>query len=522
MTDSPAVRLPLDPAEQPILDRVLEIRDHLSLLKQDRSTYVRAQDVTALYNQIIEQVEQLNHIRAIGKKREEQNRGRNQEAPAVYSAISTVKRLLDHLREAGFYSAKDLESISKKLVEWQQSVERGKESHSPQLMTLLEARIDVCRATLYELQHYLSSLDQASMGTYEKLVSILRSLSACNTKSKVGVPLQELASPPARHVTALTNAKYPAAEVNAFQEQLLAMQAELHETNVRNEDRTAEEDYADRLSQLNIKESSNAEGPKVVSALLARCLLWVEIVQEKKGTIDPRFKGTYDKLLKIRNALDAMNITQAWSLRETDLYSYQRQLDRVDESRVDGNFIDDEGRPADLHAQRTLLYLLRKSYAYIYQYIVNSEPVSEALLPIYNQLLTLRRCLVEVKRAGGVDSPRELYPYSMKLNSIDNMRKDGKFMVGDDIPEGQGAITSLLSECFDLAYELRTSAEEKDEEDKETMPEPTPLEEKEARINDAIMGVEDQQERDGIVPGEEPRLGGYGTVGVNGNGSPAT
>ncbi|KAK4998971.1 hypothetical protein LTR66_001892 [Elasticomyces elasticus] len=499
MTDSPAVRLPLDPAEQPILDRVLEIRDHLSLLKQDRSTYVRAQDVTALYNQIIEQVEQLNHIRAIGKKREEQNRGRNQEAPAVYSAISTVKRLLDHLREAGFYSAKDLESISKKLVEWQQSVERGKESHSPQLMTLLEARIDVCRATLHELQHYLSSLDQASIGTYEKLVSILRSLSACNTKSK-----------------------YPAAEVNAFQEQLLAIQAELHETNVRNEDRTAEEDYADRLSQLNIKESSNAEGPKVVSALLARCLLWVEIVQEKKGTIDPRFKGTYDKLLKIRNALDAMNITQAWSLRETDLYSYQRQLDRVDESRVDGNFIDDEGRPADLHAQRTLLYLLRKSYAYIYQYIVNSEPVSEALLPIYNQLLTLRRCLVEVKRAGGVDSPRELYPYSMKLNSIDNMRKDGKFMVGDDIPEGQGAITSLLSECFDLAYELRTSAEEKDEEDQETMPEPTPLEEKEARINDAIMGVEEQQERDGIVPGEEPGLGGYGTVGVNGNGSPAT
>ena len=158
-----------------------------------------------------------------------------------------------------------------------------------------------------------------------------------------------------------------------------------------------------------------------------------------------------------------MNLTQAWSLRETDLYSYQRQLDRVDEARVNGNFIDDQGRPADLHAQRTLLYLLRKSYAFIYQYIVSSEPVSEALLPIYNQLLTLKRCLVEVKKSGGVDSPRELYPYSMKLNSIDNMKKDGKFMVGADIPEGQASVTALLNECFEMAYELRNEAEERSE-----------------------------------------------------------
>jgi hypothetical protein len=159
-----------------------------------------------------------------------------------------------------------------------------------------------------------------------------------------------------------------------------------------------------------------------------------------------------------------MNLTQAWSLRETDLYSFQRQLDRIDEARVNGNFIDADGRPADLHAQRTLLYLLRKSYAFIYQYIISSEPVSEALLPIYNQLLTLKRCLKEVKKAGGVDSPRELYPYSMKLNSIDNMKKDGKFMVGNDIPEGQASVTALLNECFELAYELRSEADEKGEE----------------------------------------------------------
>ena len=74
MTDSPAVRLPLDSKEQPILDRILQIRDHLSLLKADKSTYVKTQDVLTLYNQINEQVEILNEIRK--EKRNEQNRGK--------------------------------------------------------------------------------------------------------------------------------------------------------------------------------------------------------------------------------------------------------------------------------------------------------------------------------------------------------------------------------------------------------------------------------------------------------------
>jgi hypothetical protein len=113
-----------------------------------------------------------------------------------------------------------------------------------------------------------------------------------------------------------------------------------------------------------------------------------------------------------------MSLTQAWSLRETDLYDFQRKLDKIDESRVGGNFLDDKGRPADLWTQRTMLYLIRRSYAYIYFFMLSSEPVSEALLPVYNQLQTLKRCLVEVKESGGVSSVRELYPYSMKVRML--------------------------------------------------------------------------------------------------------
>jgi hypothetical protein len=53
----------------------------------------------------------------------------------------------------------------------------------------------------------------------------------------------------------------------------------------------------------------------------------------------------------------------------------------------------------------------------------------------------------------------------MKLNSIDNMRVDGKFQIGKDIPEGQGSVNDLLAECYDLAYDLRTAAEAEDDED---------------------------------------------------------
>ena len=72
----------------------------------------------------------------------------------------------------------------------------------------------------------------------------------------------------------------------------------------------------------------------------------------RQGKIDQRFKETYGQLSEIRNQLERLSLTHAWSLRETDLYHFQRQLDRVDESRVQGNFEDSDGNKADLHAQR--------------------------------------------------------------------------------------------------------------------------------------------------------------------------
>lgn len=75
MTDSPAVQAPIDPKEGPIFESILSIRDKLSLLKEDKSTYIRSHDVLNLYDQVIEQIHLLNVIREEHGKPLEQNRG---------------------------------------------------------------------------------------------------------------------------------------------------------------------------------------------------------------------------------------------------------------------------------------------------------------------------------------------------------------------------------------------------------------------------------------------------------------
>lgn len=67
----------------------------------------------------------------------------------------------------------------------QDTLQRGKETYSPHLLTLLENRLDTCRDILIELQASLAGLSPALTPVHERLVSILRSISAANTRQKV-------------------------------------------------------------------------------------------------------------------------------------------------------------------------------------------------------------------------------------------------------------------------------------------------------------------------------------------------
>jgi hypothetical protein len=117
--------------------------------------------------------------------------GRNNEAPATYAMTSTVKRLLDHLTEAELYSAKDLGSIKSTLEDLSKSIHDAAtdpspdKRHPPYMLALLENRVALCNSTLSRLQKRLERLPDYLLEAHEKLISILRSISLANTKSKV-------------------------------------------------------------------------------------------------------------------------------------------------------------------------------------------------------------------------------------------------------------------------------------------------------------------------------------------------
>jgi len=84
------------------------------------------------------------------------------------------------------FSDKDLESIKRTVEQMHDIVQRGKENnYSPQLLTLLEGRLDICRDQISHLHEHLSNLSPELAPVHEKLISILRSIAAANTRRNV-------------------------------------------------------------------------------------------------------------------------------------------------------------------------------------------------------------------------------------------------------------------------------------------------------------------------------------------------
>ena len=72
----------------------------------------------------------------------------------------------------------------------------------------------------------------------------------------------------------------------------------------------------------------------------------------REGKITESFREVLDNLLAIRSKLEKLSLMHNWSLRQIDLYEYERQLVAIDEARVDGKFVDAEGNPGDIFMQR--------------------------------------------------------------------------------------------------------------------------------------------------------------------------
>lgn len=172
--------------------------------------------------------------------------GRNNEAPAAYALTSTIKRLLDHVKEVDLYSGKDLDSLSARLDELANNIKQAHVDpspdmkHSPYLLELLQERVERCQDTTRHLHKRLERIATPLHPVYEKCISILRQTSYANTKSK-----------------------FSTHEVEKLRKQL----AELDEQ--RKDGKFVSEDGTER------------PGSEELSEVLFRCSKWSEIVLDR-------------------------------------------------------------------------------------------------------------------------------------------------------------------------------------------------------------------------------------------------
>ncbi|KAI8322606.1 hypothetical protein GQ54DRAFT_303963 [Martensiomyces pterosporus] len=434
---------PVSDAEQPILNTLISIRNRLAALKKDRGNYYRPDDIVGLYNELLAQVKLLQSTRATEHHDNDtyKNRvdsvldecfqlfslfylalGKNKEIPATYVQLVTIKQNFELFNETGIYTDADLEPFQKRLGEIRQLVDaeaaqmdESTDTPKPEIL-LVSRRLRQCEKEVSELEEATRDISDDLLPTYEDLVRIKRRLTALSMMP---------------HESATKEAK------------------ELQRRLIEIDDQRVDDRF------VNPQDGSVAAGQTQVVGLLEECFDCLHDLMVEGSTVPKDLMPVYERLMEIRSQLEKLLLTSRWTLRETDLWSYQVQLQDIDAMRRNGQFKDSTGEPAPQQAQAVLNFLLHKCYNFVYKLLSSSEPVAESLMLVHNQLRTLRRCLLEVKKYGGPLTARDLYPYQMKLSSIDNLRTDGKFLDDEGhIPEGQGVVMSLLNECYDLMYEL--------------------------------------------------------------------
>jgi hypothetical protein len=163
-------------------------------------------------------------------------------------------------------------------------------------------------------------------------------------------------------------------------------------------------------------------GQAVLVGLLEQLFYWShDLMLVCTDSFSPELQSIRERLVEIKCQLDRLQLTHKWTLRQTDLFTYQHQLhdivkmiygtnadDEESQEHLRGKFLDVNGEAPE--GQTVLQFLLNKCYRTIFELLSGSVPVSEALTPVYNQLLTVKQCLQAVKETGAPCSPEELYP----------------------------------------------------------------------------------------------------------------
>ncbi|KXN73772.1 hypothetical protein CONCODRAFT_74991 [Conidiobolus coronatus NRRL 28638] len=356
--------------------------------------------------------------------------GKLHESPATYIQLVSIQQCLDHLLEFGVYTLDDLLPFQNRLNE---------------LGEILKVTEDKVKSKNYPARSIcLRTL-------------VLKKLAQCRSSLKKLMDQWE----------------YRSDELVPIQDRLIQIRRELAiYVNQKIDDKTVFTRFLSELKDLDKlridgkfigPDGVPLKGQTQVIGLMEECLEAIEEIQTSNHEDHSTFSPTHHKLFTLRRELHNLYLSRRWTLRETDLIKYQHQLNEFDATSQNGVYIDENGQP--LTNQVLLHFLVQKCYSLLYKLLSASEPVAEALIPVYNQILTLRKCLYEVKKLGGPFTLRELFPYQIKFSSIENLMTNGQFLDTEgQAPEGQVILQALLKECKDILYQLKDMVDDDDED----------------------------------------------------------
>ncbi|KAI8971363.1 hypothetical protein BDB01DRAFT_811532 [Pilobolus umbonatus] len=413
--------------EIPVLEELISIRHKLYALKKDRDSSVDANIINALYKDTVAEVEKLNELRTDDiwnpSSRNRLNDvlddimallslfyisiGTHRESPAVYVQLVTVERFLEQLAHMGTYTDTILLENEKRLSDIELILYSDQSDTC--FVKILKHKLKKCKECLNTLLSSLHDISPSLKPLHESLVDIRKQLSALAQRS------------------------------NGF----TAKDIEEIQTKLRF--------YDNQKTDLF---KSNPKGKALIEGLSEQLHEEAQDLLASTNSVSESLTPIVERLKQIKYQLERMSLTHRWTLRETDLYTYHLQLQEVEKLRHDGKFRDHSSDTVP-EGQAMINFLLRGCYRIMTKMLSENIPVAEALMPVYNQLSTVRRCLMEESKWGKPDSVRDLYPYQMKLASIDDLRVNGTFSDKDgNIPEGQAICVALLNECYDMLYEL--------------------------------------------------------------------
>ncbi|CAH1756356.1 7505_t:CDS:2 [Entrophospora sp. SA101] len=399
--------------ELPILEALICIRNRLHALKKDRANYIRASAVIEIYEEVTEQVRKLNEIRELTIQEPKSNNRVNDVLDDVFQLLSLFFMAIGKNRESP--------ATYVQLATIKQCLDNLNESGVYTLDELIpyESRLEEMKKIITnEENNVISKLLKQKLLSCEETLKMLRE-SESNISDEL-LPVHQRLVEIKRLLGDLGLSGSQSNDIRLIQD-------ELREIDSKRID-----------GKFMASDDSIPTGQAQVISLLEECYEHVHELIVTQDCVAGTLKHIYDRLIELKSQLENLVLTHRWTLRETDLWMYQIQLTEIDNMRKDGKFYDKDGN-----------------------LLSSSEPIAEPLMPIHNQLQTVRKFLKEIKKFGTPFTARELYPYQMKLASIDNLRVDGKFIDDDgSIPEGQGIIAALLNECYDILYELKADVEE--------------------------------------------------------------